>query len=425
MGTRLRGRVENACDVERTFRVRQMEGMFDVPPSEKSRQVWEADVTLPDEWNVGLIVGPSGSGKSTLARAWWPGQADARYDWPGDRSILDGFPESMGIRDVTGLLSSVGFSSPPSWLRPFRALSNGEQFRVHCARVLAEQPDPAVIDEFTSVVDRDVARVASAAVAKAVRRRGSRLVAVTCHYDVAEWLEPDWVFQPHTGRFEDTRTPDGRRSLRRPPVELEVRRVHHSAWRLFRAHHYLSADLSVSAYCFVALLNDRPAAFCAVLSNPHPRRPFWREHRTVCLPEWQGVGIGNALSEYVASLFAATGKPYRDTVSHPGHVRHRLRSPLWRCVRHAELMKRPKYAGIAGTLKTAATTRMTYTFEYAGPARPGEARGFGLPCSGATITPRSTGSGSPTSRSTTPAPRASRRPSSPPPGSSPASRSTS
>jgi hypothetical protein len=59
VGTRLRGRVENACDVERTFRVRQMEGMFDVPPSEKSRQVWEAEVTLPEI--VKKFMGWSGS----------------------------------------------------------------------------------------------------------------------------------------------------------------------------------------------------------------------------------------------------------------------------------------------------------------------------------------------------------------------------
>lgn len=64
----------------------------------------------------------------------------------------------MGIKDIVGLLSSVGFSSPPSWVRPFRVLSTGEQFRVTMARTLAEMPDLAVVDEFTSVVDRTVAR---------------------------------------------------------------------------------------------------------------------------------------------------------------------------------------------------------------------------------------------------------------------------
>src|SRR5262249_57232560 len=54
----------------------------------------------------------------------------------------------------------------------------------------------------------------------------------------------------------------------------------------------------------------RPAAFTAVLHAPDPLGGYWREHRTVCLPDFQGVGIGNALSEFVASLFVATGKRY-------------------------------------------------------------------------------------------------------------------
>ena len=55
-------------NVERTARVMQMEGMFDVPPSQKNAERWNLDFDLPNDWNVGLIVGPSGSGKTTIAR---------------------------------------------------------------------------------------------------------------------------------------------------------------------------------------------------------------------------------------------------------------------------------------------------------------------------------------------------------------------
>ena len=67
------------------------------------------------------------------------------------------------------------------------------------AHTLAEKPRLAVVDEFTSVVDRTVAQIGSAALVRAVRRRNQKFVAVTCHYDVIDWLDPDWVFQPHTG----------------------------------------------------------------------------------------------------------------------------------------------------------------------------------------------------------------------------------
>ena len=107
----------------------------------------------------------------------------------------------MSIKDVTTLLSSVGFSSPPAWLRPYGVLSNGEQFRATLARALAEKSDLCVFDEFTSVVDRVVGQIGSAAVAKTIRRRGSKFVAVTCHDDVLEWLDPDWVYTPADGSF--------------------------------------------------------------------------------------------------------------------------------------------------------------------------------------------------------------------------------
>jgi len=125
----------------RTARVAQVEGLFDIPPAEKSQQGW--DVQLPLEvkpWHIGLIVGPSGSGKSTVARALFGDQLDLQGSlpaWPNDQSILDGFPPGMPIKEVVELLSSVGFSSPPAWLRPFRVLSTGEQFRVTLARLLA------------------------------------------------------------------------------------------------------------------------------------------------------------------------------------------------------------------------------------------------------------------------------------------------
>jgi ABC-type ATPase with predicted acetyltransferase domain len=131
----------------------------------------------------------------------------------------------LSTKDITGYLSSVGFSSPPSWLRPFRVLSNGEQFRATLARALADERELVVIDEFTSVVDRTVAQIGSAALSKAIRRKDKKFIAVSVHYDILDWLEPDWVYQPHTGEYYT-----GRYLHQRPEIKLEVKRVHHTAW---------------------------------------------------------------------------------------------------------------------------------------------------------------------------------------------------
>ena len=375
--------ISRGMDVVQTPRVQQLCGMFDVPPTQHSQQSWRHCLDLPETWNVGVIVGPSGAGKSTLAREAFGNQLVENWAWPADQSILDGFPASLGIRDVAGLLSSVGFSSPPAWLRPYHALSNGEQFRVNVARTLAEMPDLAVVDEFTSVVDRTVARFGSFAVARTVRRLNQRFVAVTCHYDVLDWLEPDWIYEPHMGKFTLNVGADGgaasgsrdnvpRGSLwRGPPIHLRIIRTTAAAWKLFHRHHYLSADMHKSANCYLGLIEDRPAVFTGVLAFPHPSKPGWREHRTVCLPDFQGGGLGNAMSEFIASIYAATGRNYYSTTSHLSMIRHRTASPNWRMIR------RPSLGGRRG-LWESAWTRLTASFVYCGPKRSVEAAAFGI-----------------------------------------------
>src|ERR1700719_4632223 len=122
-----------------TPRVLQVRGLFDLQSQTTSRVQWNVSLPLDEQpWHVGLIVGPSGCGKSTIARGLWPENGTPITTWPTDASVLDGFPDALGIKDVTEILSSVGFSSPPAWLRPFHVLSTGQQFRVTLAPRIAE-----------------------------------------------------------------------------------------------------------------------------------------------------------------------------------------------------------------------------------------------------------------------------------------------
>jgi energy-coupling factor transporter ATP-binding protein EcfA2 len=358
-----------------TPRVEQVRGLFDLPPEQTSRVEWEVDLPLHERpWNVGLIVGPSGCGKSTIARKLWPSQLakGEGMRWRSDASVIDDFPASLSVKDVVALLSAVGFSSPPAWLRPFHVLSTGQQFRVKLARMLAEATDappsfcrdingkpwadPIVCDEFTSVVDRTVAQIGSAALAKTVRQRKQQFIAVTCHEDVEQWLDPDWVYRPAERAF-------AWRLLRlRPSLTLRVRRCEASAWILFAPHHYLSDSLNKSAVCFLATWQDRPVAFSAWLPFVGGGFPARREHRTVTLPDYQGVGIGNALSDTIASLWKALGYKATSTTTHPAMIASRRRSPHWTMTRS------PSFAEASeGKLKHA-TTRLTASFRYVGPA---------------------------------------------------------
>jgi energy-coupling factor transporter ATP-binding protein EcfA2 len=351
--------------IEKTPRVLQCNGLFDVPPMDRTELSWDVNLPIDErDWNIGLIVGPSGSGKTTVARQLFPAQMTAEFEWPKTKSVLDGFPVEMSIKDITALMSSVGFSSPPSWLRPFHVLSTGEQFRVMMARTLAESPELAVVDEFTSVVDRTVAQIGSAAIAKTVRRLKRKFIAVTCHADVTDWLQPDWIYRPDLNEFH------WRELQRFPRIELDVFRVHHQAWQMFRQHHYLDTSLNKSAVCFVAFWGARPVAFSSWITRfgrdtKHTRR----EHRTVTLPDFQGVGIGNRVSEFCAGIYTAVGIRALSTTSHPGMIGYRHASPVWRT------LSLPKLHSPDGNTKSTnrsmrvkrATTRLTAGFEYVGP----------------------------------------------------------
>jgi energy-coupling factor transporter ATP-binding protein EcfA2 len=350
-------------------RVEQLRGLFDLPEAGSSRLEWDVELPLEEKpWHIGLIVGPSGCGKSTLARRLFAelaecdalGRPAAFADWVGRGAVVDAFPHAMGIKDIALLLSSVGFSSPPAWLRPFHVLSTGEQFRVSLALLLAHAaPGQRVVcDEFTSAVERTVAQIGSAALAKAVRARGQQFVAVTCHEDVEAWLQPDWVYRPAEG------TLTWRLLRHRPFIHLDIVRCRHDAWDLFAPHHYLSQALNRAAVCFLATWRERPVAFTAWLPFVGARKKARREHRTVTLPDYQGVGIGMEVSNFAASLWKGLGYRVFSTTTHPALIQARRRSGVWR------MHRRPSFVGRDKARLRHAMTRLTAGFTYTGPALP-------------------------------------------------------
>jgi hypothetical protein len=211
-----------------------------------------------------------------------------------------------------------------------------------------------VFDEFTSVVDRTLAQIGSAALARTVRRPGLQFVAVTYHEDVEPWLTPDWVYRPAEQRFA------WRDPFRRPPIELRLFRAWPSAWALFAPHHYLSHALNPSSVCFRATWTHQPVAFSAWLPFVGHGSPTRREHRTVCLPDYQGVGIGNAVSATLAAMWPALGYRAISTTTHPAMIRSRLASPHW------QMPRPPNFAAAHEEALKHATTRLTAGFCYVG-----------------------------------------------------------
>jgi ABC-type ATPase with predicted acetyltransferase domain len=187
-------------DASASFRAKSIVDLFTIERGNLAERFKGSIEIEGKPWNVGLIVGGSGTGKSTIARECFGDWLVGAFDYRA-ASVIDDMPEAITAREVAEVFTSVGFASPPSWLKPYGVLSNGEKMRVDLARAIMERGDRFAFDEFTSVVDRRVAQTGSAAIAKAVRKRGGQFVAVTCHHDVTEWLEPDWIFDTDQQRF--------------------------------------------------------------------------------------------------------------------------------------------------------------------------------------------------------------------------------
>jgi len=156
---------------------------------------WEMPTKIPKKFKLGVIVGSSGSGKSTLLKKFGLEEIPV---WDNTKSIISHFDNPD---DAINKLGSVGLNSIPSWYKPYNVLSNGEKFRADLARKIRSN---TVIDEFTSVVDRNVAKAASVSLSRYINANDLENVVVsTCHSDILDWLEPDWVLNTDTGELLD------------------------------------------------------------------------------------------------------------------------------------------------------------------------------------------------------------------------------
>ena len=293
----------------------------------------EIEADLSGDWQVGVVVGPSGSGKTSIGKIIFGDNLiyDYTKGWAPDKPIIDEIAADGDFNEVTGALANVGLGDVPAWLRPFCVLSNGEQFRVGLARIICERPAKCVIDEFTSVVDRQIARVGSQAFARSWRKMNPKgqVVLLTPHYDILDWVEPDWVIDTATKTFQR-----GCRR-RRPQLECKIFKTDWRYWEAFRKHHYLKFGPMPAGACYVGTIDGELAVHLG--AAPAFQSKAYRLARFVVMPEWQGIGVGKKFINWVAQLHkeggGVAGRKYPCIIqtSHPRLVQSFRRDPRWVC----------------------------------------------------------------------------------------------
>ncbi len=186
-----------------TFREKNIIWKYDIQDDKITEKFeWKIDIEWMN-WNIWVIVWPSWTWKSTIAKElFWNNFIELKYwNW----SIIDEIWKDKTVWEITNIFNKVWFNTPKSWLKPYSVLSNGEKMRVDLANALLSDKEIIIFDEFTSVVDRQVASVASYAISKLIKKENKKFIAVWCHYDILDWIEPDWVFDTKDFTFTKER----------------------------------------------------------------------------------------------------------------------------------------------------------------------------------------------------------------------------
>ena len=289
---------------------------------------------LKSDYNIGLIVGASGSGKTTLAKQIF-GEKCFEELLNLKTSVIDQFPEEYSYDECAAMLAGVGLTAVMCWIRPAYTLSNGQRARAEVALQLARPNDGVVaIDEWTSVVDRTVAKVMSHCVQKHAKKTKKQIVICSCHYDVTEWLSPDWIIDCNKQSYQDRRAD---RQSRNETIKFDIRRVGRETWKYFSKYHYLSERLpGGNIETFGLFHGENQIGFqCFANYVPHGKGTVKQMHsnRTVIHPDYAGFGMGIMLINKTSAVMADEGFDVRAKFSSTPVFKSMSRQECWKLMK--------------------------------------------------------------------------------------------
>lgn len=360
-------------EISKTFRCKMACDSLDIDIAKKSIHHLIIDnIGIPDKWNVGLIYGASGSGKTTLAKKIF-GNDVFKFQLNEDLPIIDQFPESYIYEECASLLSGIGLNSVPCWVRPVKTLSNGQRARAEACMLMISNEGIINIDEWTSVVDRTVAKAMSHCIQKFARKNNKQIILLSCHYDVLEWLIPDWLIDCNEQKFHLKKN-ENFFFQKREQLEFQIKEVGKECWRYFSKYHYLSERLPGGAIHLYGLFHGENQIGFQCFANYTPDRPgkkrIYHSNRTVIHPDYQGLGLGiKIINETSRLLKEKTDCKIMAKFSAMPVFKAMRKQTEWKFISENRLMGKMK---TGGSLQRTSGFRefgiKTYCFEYIGNA---------------------------------------------------------
>jgi len=321
-----------------SFRCVKAANSLDIDAKKKAEHHFEVEADISSPYNVGLIVGASGSGKTTLCKHIF-GENCFTEVLDLAKPVIDQFPSSFTYDECAAMLAGVGLTSVVCWIRPAHTLSNGQRARAECALRMAtdDQHPITLVDEWTSVVDRTIGKVMSHCIAKHARKFNKQVILASCHYDVIEWLNPDWVIDCNKQEFTDRRLlcRDYQRSER---LRFDIRRADRRTWNYFSKYHYLSDRLPGGHIEVYGLFHGDDQVGFQCFANYVPwrtddlEREKMHSNRTVIHPDYAGLGMGIKLINATSLDMMRRGFDVWAKFSSTPIYLHMVRQPEWKLV---------------------------------------------------------------------------------------------
>lgn len=94
----------------------------------------------------------------------------------------------------------------------------------------------------------------------------------------------------------------------------------------------MNTEIAGGSKCYIALINDKPCGFIAITHFPHPKcAKFKRVHRLVVLPDYQGIGVGLRLLNFIANLYEQSKWRPIITTNNPALIYSLKKQQNWKC----------------------------------------------------------------------------------------------
>lgn len=350
--------------ISKGFRCIKAANSLDIDVEKKSKHHLSINADLNKPFNVGLIIGASGSGKTTLAKKMF-GDECFKTEYDISRPVIEQFPQDWSYDDCVAALNGIGLTSVPCWIRPMYTLSNGQKMRAEAALSLAKQDNSLTcIDEWTSVVDRTVAKVMSHCVAKHARKYDKKIILNSCHYDVIEWLNPDWIIDCNIQTYTDRRAMVGTFE-RTDQLRCEIREVDRKTWQNFSKYHYLSERLpGGKIYCFGLFEGLNQIGFGCYAAYIIGNHTTFFSNRVVIHPDYAGLGLGLKFINETAKIMVMRGFKVKTKFSSLPLHKARQKDPLWILKSVNKDFKSPSFGKYSSREKQFRTKVVSYSYDF-------------------------------------------------------------